>query len=105
MGILKSELPKEDTVIIEIYKFNDPYKGWGKDKTLKFAKVNVSDLVEHPHFNDMMVLTFDRLLDHGVDHEHGYDIITREKAQAKVDELNKVLKETEELKLNLLRVL
>lgn len=101
MGILKNELPKEGTVIIEIYKFNDPYKGFGKDKTLKFAKVNVADLVEHPHFNDMMVLPDS----FSIGFDEGYDVVTEDQAQERLTELNKVLKETQELKLNLLRIL
>jgi len=104
MALIKNQLPKSGKVIIEIYQYEDVYRGWGHGKTLGYVNIDVAEMTQHPYLDSLVEIpdTYLKEYDKG---EVGYDIIDEEKVKKQIVKIQQELQRLSMLSKNLLDVL
>ena len=101
MAILKKQLPAQGKVTIEVYEWQDPYKGWGHAGTLGFVKVDVAELEDNKFFENMVNVPQKYLAKYDKGMGVGYDLVTEDGLRELHQNIDAELKRLEGLKRNL----
>jgi len=104
MPLVKKDLPQTGSVIIEVYKYEDPNRGVGYAGTLGYVEVDVNVMKQNPTFEDMVNVPKTYLAKYDRGMGVGYQLVTKEELDEHLKTINQELKRLEELKLNLLNV-